>query len=133
MAIHTAGPEIRDGEIGVLSYRDYFTSYRQHPERKTIDPADGEPCHTWTRGLLQARDITAKELTRVGKESNRLADTDASLDEQADPAIQYPPSTRQCRGCDAQVDGRRQWCTEACRKRAARRISRMARQASPGP
>lgn len=122
--IHTADHEIRNGEIGVLSYRDYFTAYREHPERKTTDPSDEEPCHTWTRGLLQPRHITATELLRVGKESNRLADTDVSLDEEADAVIQYPTPTRKCRGCQELVLGRRQWCSEQCRKRASRAMAR---------
>lgn len=59
----------------------------QDPELKAADPTDGQPCHTWTRGLLIPRHITATELLRVGKESNRLADTDLALDEVADAEI----------------------------------------------
>lgn len=128
--VHTGAHEVRESSIGVLSYRDYFNSYRQHPELKTTDPADGEPCHTWTRGLLQPRHIAATELIRVGKESNRLADTNLALDEETDAVIIYPTPTRQCRGCEALVSGRRQWCSERCRKRVSRLASKAASTAS---
>jgi hypothetical protein len=75
------GPEYRAHSIQVLSYRDYFNQYRQHPESKAHDPTDGKRCHPWTRGQLQPWHITATERVRVGKESNRLTDTHQPVDD----------------------------------------------------
>lgn len=122
--------EIRTDSTAVLSYADYFDNYRQHPETKAFDPADGQPCHTWTRGLLQPWHITASGLQRVGKESNRLADTHLQADEE-EQIIDYPAPTRTCRGCDAQVAGRRQWCSDACRKRAYRSTRQLTTEKRP--
>lgn len=100
----------------MLSYRDYFEQYRQHPEGKALDPTDHQPCHTWTRGLLHPWYIQATDqLQRVGKESNRLAAT-ALPTEEDEAVVDYGKPERQCRGCQATVSGRRQWCSEACRK-----------------
>jgi hypothetical protein len=49
--IHTAmTPEYRPGSVAVLSYRDYFNQYRQHPEAKALDPKDHKPCHPLDQG-----------------------------------------------------------------------------------
>jgi hypothetical protein len=121
--IHTAlNLEYRPGRVAVLSYRDYFNQYRRHPEAKALDPKDQKPCHTWTKGLLRPWKLTAQEaLIRVGKESNRIADPDQPINDQTDAVIEYPAHTRKCRGCDETVSGRRQWCSEACRKKHSRR------------
>jgi hypothetical protein len=130
--IDTALYEIRDEHTTVLSYRDYFDNYRRHPEAKALDPTDKQPCHGWTRGLLQPRHITATELRRVGKESNRLSETELALDEADDAVIEYPAPTRKCRGCDERVTGRKQWHSEACRKRATRAGAPRTAQAIAG-
>lgn len=114
--------EIREDSIAVLSYDHYFEQYRQHPEAKALDPADGKPCHTWTRGLLQPQHVCATGLLRVGKESNRLADSEHATDDPEEQVIEYPAHSRQCRGCDGLVSGRHRWCCEACRKRFARAL-----------
>jgi hypothetical protein len=70
-----ASREIKDCSVAVLSLGDYFDEYRPHPEIKALGP-DGKPCHTWRRGLLWPRHLrVAEPLTRIGKESNRLAET----------------------------------------------------------
>jgi hypothetical protein len=125
--VRTAELDIRDDSIVVLSYRDYYHNYTQHPEAKALDPADGQPCHTWTRGHLTPRTINATELRRVGKESNRLADSEQPDSVDDNTVIEYPAPTRECRGCATHVAGRKQWCTEACRKRYARQLGRPAR------
>lgn len=119
--IHTSvSPEYRPGSIRVLSYGDYFNRYRQHPESKAVDPADGSRCHPWTRGQLVPWRIKATELLLVGKESNRLTDAHVPTETEHEQVIEYPPGGRKCRGCDAIVNGRRKWCSEACRKRSRR-------------
>jgi hypothetical protein len=123
--IHTGEEaEYRTGSIKVLSYRDYFNQYRQHPESKALDPTDGKRCHPWTRGQLHPWHITATEHIRVGKESNRLTDTGQPANDEDEQVIEYAAPTRGCRGCDTIVAGRRQWCSEACRRRTSRRASR---------
>lgn len=112
--------EIREDTVAVLSYGDYFQQYRQHPESKATDPADGKPCHTWTRGLLQPQRVWATGVLRVGKESNRLASAEQP-DDPKEQVIEYPTPHRKCVGCDSLVESRRRWCSDACRKRTARR------------
>jgi len=122
LTIHT-GPshEIRDGSVHVLRYRDYYDKYIQHPEAKALDPRDRQPCHTWTRGLLAPRASVATILRRVGKESNRLTDnSELPIEDESNRLTEYPPATRECRGCAERVSGRRRWCSDACRKRYAR-------------
>ncbi len=93
--IHTSQtPQLKPQSIAVLSYRDYFNQYRQHPESKALDPLDGKRCHPWTRGELQPWHITATEHTRVGKESNRLTDTRRPSDDEEEQVIEYAPGVR---------------------------------------
>jgi len=56
----------------------------------------------------------------VGKESNRLADGGEPSPDPDNHLIEYPMQDRKCRGCEERVSGRREWCSEACRKRADR-------------
>jgi hypothetical protein len=122
--IRTAkSPEILPGSVAVLSYRDYFNQYRQHPEAKALDPADGRRCHPWTHGQVQPWQVVATEHVRVGKESNRLTDSHLPADEEDEQVIEYPAPSRTCRGCGAPVTGRQKWCSEACRKRTRRRTN----------
>jgi hypothetical protein len=113
-------PDFIDGTTAVLSYRDYFEHYRQHPESKALDPTDTAACHPWTRGLLVPWSVRANDQRRVGKESNRLSDTQLPTEEPDEQVIEYPAATRRCRGCASLVPGRRRWCSERCRKRASR-------------
>jgi hypothetical protein len=120
--IRTSQPHALHGDSTVvLSYGDYFDQYRLHPETKATAPADGNTCHTWTRGLLLPQHVRATALLRVAKESNRLADSHQPAEDEHGQVIEYPRPSRKCRGCDAMVDGRRHWCSEACRKAHWRR------------
>lgn len=113
-------PAYREGKIAIVSYRDYFNRYRQHPESKALDPTDGRRCHPWTRGELQPSRIKASGQTRIGKESNRFTDSHVPTDSEDERVIDYGAPERRCRGCDAVVTGKRHWCSEACRKRHGR-------------
>ena len=65
--IHTAStPEFRNASTRVLSYRDYFERYRQHPESKALDPADGTRCHP-----LEPRPASTVERHRYRAASRR--------------------------------------------------------------
>ena len=113
--------EFVEGSVAVQSYGGYFDEYRRHPERKMLGP-DGKPCRPWTRGLLQPREVWASELQRIGKESNRLAETALPLELDEGAVVEYP-SELVCEWCGRQLRGRqRRWCCERCRKRAERRI-----------
>jgi hypothetical protein len=108
--------ELSDDTIATQTIRDYFDDYRHHTDAKMLGP-DHERCHLWTRGLLHHHTVTAADLTRIGKESNPLLSTDDPVPDE--PTIRYQP--RRCAGCDRPLTGRQtSWCTEACRKRAAR-------------
>jgi hypothetical protein len=108
-----------DDDVVVQTFRDYFNDHRLHSDGKMLDPADGRPCHPWTRGPLEPRHITATHLLRVGKESNPLVDADSGPGDDTD-GLAFEYRERICPGCGAPVEGRRKWCSEACRKRAAR-------------
>ena len=89
-----------------------------HPEPKAAD-SHGEPCAPWTVGQLQPVTVNATGAFRIGKETNRLAEDRAILDDPEDRAIEYPERT--CRRCGGALGGRqRAWCSEVCRKRSAR-------------
>jgi hypothetical protein len=105
------------GTVVVQSYRDVYTDYRQHPETKAATPT-GDPVIPGTAGLLAPATITASGVDRIGKEANRLTDDDNLIDGDDDQAVLY--TARTCRGCNATVVGKRQWCSDACRKRTAR-------------
>jgi hypothetical protein len=113
--------ETADDIVAVQTFRDYYNDHRLHTDGKMLDHADGKPCHPWTRGPLAPRHVTATRLIRVGKESNALAE-DGPSDETDGLAFEYVE--RCCPGCGTPVGGRRKWCSEACRKRVARRDSR---------
>jgi len=118
--IYTAQTPVQQPRrTAVLSYRDYFNQYRQHAEAKAIDPTDSKRCHPWTRGQLQPWHVTSTEQVRVGKESNRL--TDSHGPSQDDEQIEEYVTERHCRGCGESIRGRRNWCSDVCRKRHSRR------------
>ena len=124
----TAAVQIRTGDptfsipgtVVVRSYRDDFHDYQRHPEAKAAGP-DGHPCRPDTRGLLQPLTVTASTIVRIGKETNRLAAIEDLADGDRDRPVVYQPTERRCRGCTRAVTGKRQWCSEACRKATARR------------
>jgi hypothetical protein len=111
--------ETDDDTVVVQSYRDYFNDHRLHVDGKMLG-ADGERCHPWTKGLLQPAVITATRLVRVGKESDPLVDGSEPTD---GGGLAFEYKERCCPGCDAPVEGRRTWCSDACRKRTTRQRS----------
>ena len=117
-----AGEQILKDSFAVLRYGDYFAAYRRHPELKAL-ASDAKPCHTWTRGELRPRHVHAAGITRIGRESNRLADQSLPADDESEAVIEYP-GRRTCAGCKIPVTGRRKWCSEACRKRYAHNTRR---------
>jgi hypothetical protein len=125
-----------DGVSAVRPYRDVFEEYRMHPESKAAGDR-GRQCAPWTVGQLQPLVVGATGVVRKGKETNRLAEDLTVLDDPDDRAIEYPERT--CRGCGAPLHGReRDWCSEACRKRAGRHDKSkpqgaIPRGALPGP
>lgn len=102
------------------SYGDYFAEYGRHPEQKMLGP-DGKPCRPWTRGLLQPRHIELGDLRRIGKESNRLAETALPLELDERGVVEYGEPLV-CQGCSQTLNGRkRKWCSDHCRKRTSRK------------
>jgi hypothetical protein len=64
--------------VQVKTYGDVRDDYRAHPEAKSLAP-DGAVCRGSTVGVLQRRPVTARYLSHVGKESNRLEEVEAGL------------------------------------------------------
>ena len=82
--------------------------------------SDGDRCHPRTRGFLQHHHVTATGLLRIGKESNPLLDPNDPTPEE--PTIEYRPRLCQRHDCNEPLNGRQdKWCSDACRKRSARR------------
>jgi hypothetical protein len=71
-------------------------------------------------GVLRPRSVKATDVLHVGKESNRLAEEPLPSDDESEAVVEYPP--RHCAGCCQAVSGRRKRCSDACRKRVARRL-----------
>jgi hypothetical protein len=104
------------GTVVVQTYREYFEEYLMHAESKALGP-NGRACGPWTRGVLAPRHIAAAgELQRIGKEVNRLAD---HADLSDGRIVEYPAPA--CRGCGKAISQHRKWCSDACRKRGARK------------
>ena len=114
----TAAQITSPGTVSVLTYRDYFDEYRGRPEHKALGP-DGQRCHAWTRGILQPPIITATQLVPHWQ-GNRHRRKPASPDpsQPTSPEITYAPPT--CPICGKPLDGKRVYCSDACRKKAAR-------------
>jgi hypothetical protein len=117
--IHTHHYEfVIPGSTPVQSFRDLITDYSQHPEIKS-NGADGNPCSTATRGILQPSHIVVSRQARLSKETHRLADGEP-LTRAYERVHEYAPA-RTCKGCDKTLSGRqRDWCGDTCRKRAGR-------------
>ena len=62
---------LEPGTVAVKTYRDILTSYRTHPEQKSLGP-DREPCRRSTTGLLRRRPVQAVAIAHIGKEANLL-------------------------------------------------------------
>jgi hypothetical protein len=126
-----SSPEVKTGSVVVQSYGDYFAEYRRHPERKFADP-DGKPCHPWSRGKLSPRHVRLDELKRIGKESNRLAETALPIELDEHAAVVYREPLL-CRGCGDPLLGRqRMWCSETCRIRCRSRAPVPSELGGPG-
>ena len=104
------------GSITVQTYRDYLAEYRHHPEAKAAG-LDGQPCRPDTVGLLIPLTVEGDRLERIGQETNRIHDDDDLAD--LDDALQGYAECL-CRGRGSTVQGRRTWCSGACRKRFTR-------------
>ena len=125
LRIRTGDPAyLVPGSVTVASYGDHFEEFRRHPESKAAG-LDGEPSHSWTRGQLRPLEVEVTRLVRIGKEVPRLA-----VDPRAQEASSFGPEEyreRACARCGRSIARDRTWCSEACRKRAARARSRVGR------
>jgi predicted nucleic acid-binding Zn ribbon protein len=118
--IRTGDPTyVVPGSITVASYSGYFEEFRRHPESKAAGP-DGEPCHPWTRGQLGPLEVEVTRIVRIGKETPRLAVDPRSGEASSFSAAEYRERT--CAGCGQPIARDCRWCSEACRKKTARRL-----------
>lgn len=67
-----------DKLVTVKTYRDVLAEYRVHPETK-FDGPDGNPCGRDTVGLLQRKNLVLSGLDYIGKESNRVEESQLGL------------------------------------------------------
>jgi hypothetical protein len=121
LRIRTHDPyAVVEGEEPVATLGAYFEDYLNHPEVKLAH--EGRYCFPWTKGVLESRCILATSVTRIGKESSRLADPSELLNSGDERIVLYgEPRRCQAPDCGRLLTGRqRTWCSEACRKRAFR-------------
>jgi len=64
--------------VQLKSYADVVADYMVHAEAKSAD-ASSKPCSKVTRGLLHRRRIVLDRLVLIGKETNRIEDTENGL------------------------------------------------------
>jgi hypothetical protein len=80
---------VRPGLVTVNTYGDIILDYATHPEPKSLGP-DGQPCDRTTIGLLRRRPVAPTIVRHIGKESNRLEDTQSGLlDDTDEPLNRY--------------------------------------------
>jgi hypothetical protein len=72
----------RQGIVTVKTYRDMLAEYAVHPEAKSNGP-DDERCSRRTVGVLARRPVTARGISHIGKEANRLEEARAGLIQQS--------------------------------------------------
>jgi hypothetical protein len=72
--------------VAVRTLRDIFTSYRDHPEAKSLGP-EGTPCGPDTVGLLSRRPVRVAKLVSIGKEMNALEEHLAGLRQTEDERL----------------------------------------------
>ena len=66
----TTGASKSPNTVPVRSYREILHKYLCNPESKFNGP-DRKPCDSWTRGILERRQITARHFNYCGKEFRR--------------------------------------------------------------
>lgn len=115
LEIRTGNREyVVSGTVVVKSYGQYFEEYLLHVDAK-MAADDGSSARPWTRGSLGPIEVRAAPvLQRVGKESRSAIEQP----EQRDRGVYY--RTGACLGCGRPVPMRKEWCSDACRKRAGR-------------
>lgn len=82
----------------MITYGDYRNTYRQHPETKSADPGNGDPCRPWSRGVLEPLRVAVTSVNRTGKESNQLSDDAAQANRCGWRVIAYFKPERRDRG-----------------------------------
>jgi hypothetical protein len=79
-------PDFRRGLI--KTYEQLFDEYLYHSESKSLGP-NGKPCEEKTRGFLSRMHITAGEIHRIGKESERKWEQGEDLESLDFEPIEY--------------------------------------------
>jgi hypothetical protein len=76
---------VRPGLVAVKTYGDTILDYATHTEPKSL-AVDGKPCDRTAIGLLGRRPVTPTIIQHIGKESNRLDETQTGLLDDSDEA-----------------------------------------------
>jgi hypothetical protein len=82
----TTRPGGLPGSVRLTTYGDVVREYRLHPETKSGHPAGG-PGHRGSIGVLPRLHVDATEVRHIGKESNRLEESEDGLDVLEDEAF----------------------------------------------
>ena len=84
--IYTAGIDLTP-----KTYADLIAGYDLHPERKFAG-ADGQPCRTETRELLQDQPLVVSDVRHVGKEGNHLEAHRAGMISETERQLEFHDS-----------------------------------------
>jgi hypothetical protein len=74
----TTVPGGRRGAVRLRTIADVVREYRLHPDAKSGDPAGGRG-HRGSRGLLPRLHLHVSDIRHIGKESNRLEETEDGI------------------------------------------------------
>lgn len=74
----TTRPGGQPGKVRLRTIGDVVRDYRLHPDAKSGDPAGGRS-HRGSRGLLPRLHLVVTEIRHIGKESNRLDETEDGI------------------------------------------------------
>jgi hypothetical protein len=105
----------RPGVVTVKTYRDVLAEYAVHPEAKSNGP-DGRSCRRQTVGLLARRPVTARTISHIGKEANRLEEARAGLLQDADEVLSAYD--------DVELIAFREWALPILQKLGVREVAR---------
>jgi hypothetical protein len=108
----------RPGVVTVTTYRGILAEYAVHPEAKSNGP-DDKCCGRPTVGLLRRRPVSARTITHIGKEANRLEEAQAGLIQRADDVLSAYE--------DAELLSLREWALPALQQLGVHAVARRTR------
>jgi hypothetical protein len=101
--------------VTVKTYRDMLTEYAVHPEAKSNAP-HGDASGRQTAGILSRRPVTARAISYIGKEANRLDEVQFGLVERSNETLSVYGDTAQAALLD--------WALPILRRLGVREVAR---------